>query len=525
MLKNKAVGFSDIDQQTEGAVWIRSRVGDINSVLFGQVSLSIMVCDTLDKVVQVNKAFSELFGYTQEEAIDEYCYDLIALPGERVTLKEISKQVRLNGVQNKHLNLSDKWGNTLAVEYTGRPILEEGKVIGTYRIYENKQKEDDIKKELVLQKAYFEGLFNTGTEAIVLLTNDDKVVYFNNVFEKLFGYSLHEAKGELINEIVTIDKLRNEAEIISGEALKSKPINTKTTRYHRDGTPIPVNLIINPISKDGELLGIYAIYKDLTEESRIQKELAIQSQYFDQLFESSPDAMSFLDIDQKIIDINKSFVDLFGYKLKECKGINIDTLIIPDDYQGETLEVEDRLLKAMPVTIETKRMKKDGEIIDVEVSGHPIKINSEVQGILVNYRDIRARKYMNEALEEQRAYFKQLFDNSPLGIAMIDTIDKAVDVNKGFCNIFKYSREEARGVFINDLIAPPELLTEADDLSEKLTIGEIVKFETKRRDKFDNLIDVDILAYPVWLNGKQVGGYAIYSDITEKNVLKRRLNP
>lgn len=502
---------------------VRRATEKIYGGLFEKVSTPIAICDQSNRIIELNEAFHGLFGYSREEAVNRFVYDLIAPPGAKMTLMQMCESIYSEGVHNRKVKLADKWGGIIDVEVTAHPILQDGNVVGTYRMYEDVRKENGIRNELVLQKAYFEGLFNTSREAMVLTTKEDRVAYCNDAFEELFGYSLKESKGKFINDIVAVGDKWNEAEVISKKALKFIPANIKTVRYHRDGTPIPVEIVVNPVYKDNTLLGIYGVYKDLTAESRMEREIELQKQYFKQLFSNSNDAIALVDWEQKIVDINKTFEKMFGYGKKEICGQNIDELIVPDGYKNEAIGFKEATQKGKTIKKETKRMSKDKTLIDVEACGHPVIIENKFVGTLANYRDIRERKRMNEALDEQRAYFKQLFDNSPQGIVMIDTQERVVDVNKGFCKMFGYEKAETIGKLINDLIAPESLLDEAEGLSAKVIGGGVVKYETKRRSKTHKLIDVDILAYPVKLNKEHVGGYAIYSDITEKKQAEKEI--
>ena len=517
-------GFVIFDRIKEKEdVLLRRKTENFYGDLFKHVSVPIVICDMMNRVVEINDAFSDLFGYSREEAVEKYCYDLIAPPSEKYRFIDICDNIHKKGIQNKRIKLVDKWGKPVDVDFTGHPILENGKIVGTYRIYQEHRKEDGLTGELALQKAYFESLLNTSTEATVLLTSDDKVVYFNKAFEKLFGHSMKTARGRWINDLVAPCEKKEEAEKISAKAMKANPLSIKTERTHRDGSRIPVEIVINPVIKNGKLLGIYAVYKDLTEKSLMKKEIEIQSQYFKQLFDKSLDAMALLDSDQRVMDINKSFVNLFGYEAQECRNRNIDEFIVSKEYREEAIACNENIKRGVSVNVETKRKNKLGEPIDVEASGNPIIIDGEIIGTVVNYRDIRERKHIVGELDEQRAYFKQLFDNSPSGIVTIDTEDRVVDINKGFSSLFGYEIAEAKGKDINSLIAPKSRYTEAVRLSSRLISGNTVKFETKRKNKSGELIDVDILAYPVWLNGKQVGGYGIYSDITEKKRAEKEI--
>jgi len=507
----------------KGDVLVRRKTEDFYRDLFEQVSVPIAICDSENRVVEINEAFHRAFGYSRQEAVDKYSYDLIALPSEKMHCMNVCNEIKTSGIKKEKMNLVDKWGNVIEVNFTGHPILENGQVVGTYRIYEDLKLENDLKNGLAIQKAYFEGLFNASTEALVLLDKNDKVVYFNEAFENLFGFKLTDSRGKPINDIVALGEKRGEAESISKKTLNSISTSMKTIRYHKDGSPIPIELIVKPVTKEGDLLGIYAVYKDLTQESRMKKEIEIRSEYFKQLFGNSIDAMALLDPNQRVMDTNNAFAELFSFTPEECKNKDINSLIVTKDYLDESDKLMNDTLKGRSVSKATKRLDKYGQLIDVEASGNAIVIDGKIIGTLVSYRDIRIQKHMMDVLDEQKAYFKQLFDNSPLGIVMIDTLDRVVDVNKGFCSMFGYEKVEAKGRPINDLIAPDSHLNEAVRLSSELIGGGVVKFETKRKNKSGDLIDVDILAYPVWLNEKQVGGYAIYSDITEEKRAEKEI--
>jgi len=131
-------------------------------------------------------------------------------------------------------------------------------------------------------------------------------------------------------------------------------------------------------------------------------------------------------------------------------------------------------------------------------------------------QEVAERKWAVEALKLQKAYFQQLFDNSPEGIALLDTDERVVDINKGFETLFGYRIEEIKGRFINSVVVPEERIEEASALSRAILNNEVIRKETVRKRKDGSLFDVSILGYPIRLDAKIVGVYAIYSDITER---------
>jgi PAS domain S-box-containing protein len=121
-----------------------------------------------------------------------------------------------------------------------------------------------------------------------------------------------------------------------------------------------------------------------------------------------------------------------------------------------------------------------------------------------------------ERLELQKAYLQQLFDISPGAIVLLDTGDRVVQANRGFETLFGYSNQEIKGRWINELIIPEDRIEEASILSQASSNGEVVRKETIRRRKDGSLVDVFVIGYPIRFDGKLVGIYVIYSDITER---------
>ena len=131
--------------------------------------------------------------------------------------------------------------------------------------------------------------------------------------------------------------------------------------------------------------------------------------------------------------------------------------------------------------------------------------------------DLTERKWAEEALKRQQAYFQQLFENCPEGIAIVDDADRIVNTNRGFETLFGYRIEEIKGRFINDIIVPEDLIEEASALSRATVLNsEVCRKETVRRRKDGSLVDVSVLGYPIQFGNKIVGAYVMFTDLTER---------
>jgi len=115
-------------------------------------------------------------------------------------------------------------------------------------------------------------------------------------------------------------------------------------------------------------------------------------QFFEQMFEASPDALCIADLKHRVLWANRAFAAMFGYSVSEITGHTVENLVVPPNRLAESNWVNEALARGERVTLETKRRRKDGTLVDVSVSCAPLLLDEQVVGIYVGYHDIADRK-------------------------------------------------------------------------------------------------------------------------------------
>ena len=100
---------------------------------------------------------------------------------------------------------------------------------------------------------------------------DERVTSWNPAATELFGWSSEEAIGRLIDDLVLNDDLRGEGRDVTREALDKGRADRVTRRVRRDGELVDVQMMLVPLRVDGEHVGFYAIYHDITELERARQ--------------------------------------------------------------------------------------------------------------------------------------------------------------------------------------------------------------------------------------------------------------
>jgi PAS domain S-box-containing protein len=136
----------------------------------------------------------------------------------------------------------------------------------------------EIQYEITRQKEYFEALLVNNPVAVVTADLEGSIISWNPSAEKLFGYTMAEAVGEYLDELVAKDPaLLEEAKRYTKEVIEKGHVQTSTVRTRKDGSFVEVELLALPVVVTGDILGFIVIYHDLTEIKSIEKQLRKQN--------------------------------------------------------------------------------------------------------------------------------------------------------------------------------------------------------------------------------------------------------
>ncbi len=236
------------------------------------------------------------------------------------------------------------------------------------------------------------------------------------------------------------------------------------------------------------------------------------------------DMITQTDREGVILYASLSHKEVLGYAPEDLLGKSAFEFIHPDDVDMAVAAFRAGVRASSPGKLQYRLRHADGRHLWVETTGNPFfDGNQQVAGGIFCVRDISERRRAEEETRLQRAYFQQLFQNSPEGIAMLDGAGRIVGVNKGFENIFQYSRGEAKGQAISEIVVPESLRDESASILSAVSGGETVRLESVRMRKDGSPVHVSILGYPIVVEGRQVGMYLIYTDITGRKHAEERV--
>jgi PAS domain S-box-containing protein len=366
---------------------------------------------------------------------------------------------------------------------------------------------DELLRE---QRDHLSPLLEISPSATILTDLDSRVVAWNPGAERLFGYTSEEALGHNLDDLVArTEDLHETAVSYSRRAVGKDHVRAITRRTRKDGEFVDVEVRAAPVLVDGEPVGTLGIYHDITELQR-------QKQYYEALLDVSPAAIVAIDPRDEVTLWNPAARRLFGYTAEEAVGRKIDDLVANDQQIRGEAETLNRQAEAGPVRGTTRRTRKDGSLVDVEVLGAPINVGGKRVGRYAIYLDI-------SELQQRKQYYESLLEVSPTAIITIDPQENVTSWNPAAERLFGYTAEEAIDRSIDDLVANrPEIRDEAVAVSKRIAHEE-VRLTTRRARKDGSLVDVHVTGAPIYLGGELVGMYGLFHDVSELQEQRRYL--
>jgi two-component system, cell cycle sensor histidine kinase and response regulator CckA len=122
----------------------------------------------------------------------------------------------------------------------------------------------------------------------------------------------------------------------------------------------------------------------------------------------------------------------------------------------------------------------------------------------------------NSLPDLEKIYFEQLIENAPEAICIGDADLRILRVNAEFTRLFGFTSAEAAGKMVRDLIVPPDRYAETDWINESILAGKKIVLETLRSRKDGTMVEVLFSCASVIADGKRVGAYATYRDVSEQ---------
>ncbi|HAV78527.1 MAG TPA: hypothetical protein DCX53_14355 [Anaerolineae bacterium] len=226
------------------------------------------------------------------------------------------------------------------------------------------------------------------------------------------------------------------------------------------------------------------LHQELAERRRAEDTIKQSENRFRALIEHGRDNISLLASDGTLLWESPATIRSLGYKPDEFKGHNIFELIHPQDQEW----IQEIFAKLINEPGDSQdgifRLKHaSGTWQWVEATATNLLDEPSVSAIVINYRDVTERKQAEEALKTSEEQFRNLFENTPIGIGVADQNGNLLAYNEAMMQPGGYSREDIQKIGnVSGLYHDPKQRDEALALFKKQGFLKNFPAQFKRKD-------------------------------------------
>nr|MBI3611986.1 PAS domain S-box protein [Nitrospirota bacterium] len=514
--------MTDITERKRAEQALRESESRFRSA-FEKTAVGMVLLDINGRFLRANPAFCTLVGYSEVELLSKTFLEITHPEDLEKNLPVVKRlmagEIESFFVEKRYLH---KLGHPVWVHASvasvrdamGRPL---NLIAQSQDITERKRTEEVLRRS----EERFKTIFEQAPMGIALINSLTGHIHAVNArFAHIAGRTVEEMTHIDWMSITHPDDVQKDLDnmaLLNAGAITGFQMEK---RYLLPaGNVVWINMTIAPVTVEDKTHPRHlCMIEDITERKRAEEALLRERLKLQSILESASDGIHVLDEAGNVVLVNRTFCEMLGYSVEEALRLNVADWDV--QWTREELLAKLAALVNQRRTFETRYRRRDGTILDVEVSATDLSIEGK-RFIYAASRDIVARKILEWKAQQANEQMTAMIQSSPMAITVLDA-EGAVRVwNQAAERIFGWSAEEVLGRPLPTV--PEEKRDEHRQLCERVLRDEaFTGLEVVRRRKDGSPVTISLSTAPLRnAEGRITGVMGIMADVTERKQMER----
>lgn len=306
--------------------------------------------------------------------------------------------------------------------------------------------------------------FENVTDVIYTIDKDLNILSVSPSVERVLGYKPQDFIGQPVSDLGNILTPESFEQAIAdiNVILKGETISATVYRFiAKDGTIKYGEVSGSPLMRNGKIIGIISVARDITERKMVEEQLKQQADAMDVAIEG----IAILDEKGEYVYLNKAHANIYGYNnAEELIGKPWSVLYDSDELQRFEQKIMPELRQKENWQGEAIGKKTDGRKFPQELSLTTL----DSGGLICVVRDITERRQAEDALQESEKYFKEITENSSDIIIITDKNGNIKYCSRSIERFTGYKPEELIGRSGLTLIHPDDVKRAVSDYGKAI---------------------------------------------------------
>ncbi|BAV32950.1 hypothetical protein SCL_0628 [Sulfuricaulis limicola] len=365
--------------------------------IFDAIVDPIFMHDHQGRVVRANRAYAEMAGMDIRQVIGRPYWQMFPLHDGPLSCCRLILSEKLDTAEE---DLTLETGQTYRCRFFTLRNLA-GEYLASLHIMTDVTERRHMEKSLKQERDFTATVMDTLGALVLVLDHEGRIIRFNHACEEATGYSFADVQDRPVWDILLLPEELDSVRTVFNN-LRSGMFPNEHENYWRtkDGGRRLISWSNTALTgENGGVQYVLATGIDITEQRAMEQALRNSEARFRTMIENSSDITALLDCDGGVRYTSPSIGRVLGYGDDELIGQNISALIHPDDLP----RVKNALARAaenpgVAQHVEHRFKDRDGVWRHLESVGKYFLNESPVSGVVVNARDITARKLAEEKM-------------------------------------------------------------------------------------------------------------------------------
>lgn len=402
----------------------------------------LVILDDGLRVRSANRAFYQTFQAIPEDTEDRQLYDLgngqWGIPKLRTLLEEILPQsAAVNDYEVEH-DFADIGSRIMRLN--ARKLYRKGNnsaliLLAIHDITERERTHRAMRESRELLRITLASI----GDAVISTDTEGRVTDLNPVAESLTGWNSNEAIGLPLTQVLRIvnESTRQPIENPSLRALREGGMADQALLIAKDGTERPIDDSTAPIQDEqGHVAGAVLVFRDISERKQAETALRYQLDLTKAITDNASTAIFMMDPEGRCTFMNPAAEAMTGFIFEEVNRHLLHDLIHHHHLDGRPYPLpECPIGRALPekfdlVGHEDMFIRKSGALFPVLCHTRLIYRDGVAAGMIIEARDITQEKKAEAALRESEAHFRNMADNAPTMLRVMDPFASTTYLSK-----------------------------------------------------------------------------------------------
>lgn len=468
---------------------------------------------------QANSGVCDLTGYQLHELSNCSLAKILTCPDQISQWTAAWKAWQRQGQAIHKLTISTRQGTQvdISVHFSKLSAGTDSAVM----LEEQDAEQQDSELSQIMRQAV-----EQSANAVMITDAHSRIKYVNQKYSELTGYSRQELLGGTPRMLQSGEQQAEYYQEMWQTLLETGEWRGEIKDCKKNGELFWVYETISAIkNRYGEITHFLAIAEDISSRKKVESALVDSEQRFRQMAQMTGEWLWEQDPNGYYIYSSIAVKDILGFQPEEITGKHYTELLTAKD--KAVLEPNTSIELPFYALMNHYR-HRDGHMVFTESTGLPIK---DGQGKLIKWRgvdrDITTRKHFQDALIDSEKRKRLILETALNAIITIDSYDIVTDWNRQAEIMFGWSREEAIGQRLAELIIPEYLRKEHyQNIKQFLHTGQghmfnqLIEYTALRRDRSEFPIELSIAPLKLG-NAYEFSGFI--HDITKRKETEKKI--